>query len=597
MDRPTSTAEMPRALAEVSLQSYQTALLRLNFLKAIAGSLFLVGLFVLVGTIGVALSAGTALRTYLSYLLPALGSSDRVGVGAAALAAAVFAGAMFGWFWALARMWRPASVIFPALLGVLVGVLEFRLLVVASTPPINALKMALFFAAIVSFAFVFAVLADALRLTRTDVDDELLITAKPGRAGFVTVWAEIFAIPAICAWLPRRHHNLLARTFFSLSAIARGLTVWFVLQFLVVLIDPAQIPNTSFADVDAMIADDPVGFAIFVLIVLGLDVVALFIQIGIIGIIGTGVVALLRHFARRFSRVTAENLVAEDPRPAVLFLRSFQDDQIRLSWGKRGRFRQWLAVGEAAPTLDHAVLDEATPFGPVLAIGVPGKPPPFGIARTYVTDAEWQDAVARFARDARAIVIALDETAGVKWEMAHIRTYAPKTLFLLPPRLSSSEASSVFLHRYVFDRDASGHPPTDRLAKPCIGWYQPAPGKVILLTSENVNAAGYIGALRYFGAYQQRNYVPDGIAPAFAAAAAQAKRPWRDVDQLMQTRRGIVVLFKDGRVMGLIDREYRVFPSARHYRDSIKDADAWQAIDNDAEKESFRLSHDAMFEP
>lgn len=85
-------------------------------------------------------------------------------------------------------------------------------------------------------------------------------------------------------------------------------------------------------------------------------------------------------------------------------------------------------------------------YGPVCAIGKPGEPsPPFGAARQYLDDASWQGAVEQLAREAQAIVVVVDETSGVQWELERIAQLGlrGKTFHLISPLLDKSERMSA----------------------------------------------------------------------------------------------------------------------------------------------------------
>src|SRR5262249_21234034 len=161
-------------------------------------------------------------------------------------------------------------------------------------------------------------------------------------------------------------------------------------------------------------------------------------------------VAAFRSLARRIARVSLVQLSDVDKRDPVLFLRSFFDDQVELGRSRKPLWHSIMSIGESAPLLDHILLEEATPVGPVVAIGAPGSPPPFGAARLYTKDSEWQQEMSRLSRLAKAIVIVLDETEGVLWELSHIRSsgHTAKTLFLLPPRLAWSDLVVEIMRGY-----------------------------------------------------------------------------------------------------------------------------------------------------
>jgi hypothetical protein len=91
------------------------------------------------------------------------------------------------------------------------------------------------------------------------------------------------------------------------------------------------------------------------------------------------------------------------------------------------------------PTLDEILLEEATIYGPVVAVGNPtDQHPPYGAARAYLNDKDWQEVVAELANDAVAIVICIDNTDGIWWEIGHLydNAHISKTLFLFHPRLT-----------------------------------------------------------------------------------------------------------------------------------------------------------------
>jgi hypothetical protein len=61
---------------------------------------------------------------------------------------------------------------------------------------------------------------------------------------------------------------------------------------------------------------------------------------------------------------------------------------------------------------------------------------PWGTQRLYVDDAHWQQTVTRLARDADRIVLCIDASDGVRWEIAHVlhNGHARKTYSFSIPR-------------------------------------------------------------------------------------------------------------------------------------------------------------------
>ena len=74
------------------------------------------------------------------------------------------------------------------------------------------------------------------------------------------------------------------------------------------------------------------------------------------------------------------------------------------------------------------------------------------------------------------------------------------------------------------------------------------------------------------------------------------KKSARQIDTLFQTERGIVILLKDGSAMAQINGEYRLFDSAREYRELFNDNDAWVEIKDSEQFKSFVHAHDGLFE-
>ncbi len=140
-------------------------------------------------------------------------------------------------------------------------------------------------------------------------------------------------------------------------------------------------------------------------------------------------------FVRRHFQLGAVEALEEDPRPNILFLRSFQaDNQFVMSTSS------WLGklLGKTNMPLEAVLTDQLQDFGPVIAIGRPGEPlPPLGAARFYAPKEgeEWKRHVTEFATDAQLVVVMLGETEGVRWEYDLLAraNWLGKTIFIVPP--------------------------------------------------------------------------------------------------------------------------------------------------------------------
>ena len=145
--------------------------------------------------------------------------------------------------------------------------------------------------------------------------------------------------------------------------------------------------------------------------------------------------------ARRVLQPSADVAQQDDPRPPVLFLRSFQDDRYKLMERVRVAgvpINQPLRMEEALAVRFHD-------FGPFLAVGEPGEGlPQLGAARAYLSDDQWQAAVVNWIRGSRLIAMLCGPTHWIHWEMQNIIRFKrlDRVLLLLPPGRKPGSASA-----------------------------------------------------------------------------------------------------------------------------------------------------------
>jgi len=126
----------------------------------------------------------------------------------------------------------------------------------------------------------------------------------------------------------------------------------------------------------------------------------------------------LVKFGRYISRTSFEQMSKHDHRPPIVFLRPFGNDQVALTTDRTGVFNAAMSFGQARGCLDHILIEDFSSVGPVVAIGNPKDTTlPYGAARYYAENEDWQTKVADFMRCASAIVIVADDSAGVQWEL------------------------------------------------------------------------------------------------------------------------------------------------------------------------------------
>jgi hypothetical protein len=163
--------------------------------------------------------------------------------------------------------------------------------------------------------------------------------------------------------------------------------------------------------------------------------VGVFFAVG--GLAATFIGAGLFRLARQYGRNGAQRVLAADPRPPALYLRSFADDALLLptiSTARRPLFELFSIRG--ADPFEEPVAWELDCYAPVVAIGRPGGTlRSLGAAREHLDQATWQAEIASRMQRAGMIVLAPGESAGVEWELGEIVRggHLHKTVFVFPP--------------------------------------------------------------------------------------------------------------------------------------------------------------------
>jgi len=200
----------------------------------------------------------------------------------------------------------------------------------------------------------------------------------------------------------------------------------------------------------------PLGFCLAPLLFAG-KIIAEFTPAASAAILGTSVLLSLLSLklavrtphglelierGRRMRAWDALSLLERDRRTPVLYLRSFQDDDVDDPtppvWaGLRQRY-------------EHGLARVLGSLGPVISIGQPGEElPQIGTARLYVPNEDWQQAVTYFFTHAAAVVIMVGKSEGIWWEITEaVRLVPREKLLFFFPYVEDSQARRSLWRRY-----------------------------------------------------------------------------------------------------------------------------------------------------
>jgi hypothetical protein len=275
--------------------------------------------------------------------------------------------------------------------------------------------------------------------------------------------------------------------FIMVGAVAAQLAWAIVSPYLLGWYDPARMPIAATAFVP---------FLIFNLVnpfLLGLFYFVLFVSFRYCG-------NRCLDISRRFLRVSLEQAQATDRRSPVLFLRSFRDDLVPLAAPKAGFVYKLFNYAERNKSLDQLLLEEGTALGPVVALGNPRDTvPPYGAARGYAQHRDWRRMVADLMEAASAIVICVDDTENLWWEMEHVgeNKYLHKSLLLLHPKYQGADAGFELVGRIerLFGLSVGGSAPR---AGNVIGVWLDDTSVVRVGLASDFSRAHYLLMLRWF---------------------------------------------------------------------------------------------------
>jgi len=156
-------------------------------------------------------------------------------------------------------------------------------------------------------------------------------------------------------------------------------------------------------------------------------------------------------YGRRLRTIPAQQQLEDDKRPPVLYLRSFDDDDLL------DPTPRMIPLGDFFPRrYEESLVEPLAKIGPMVSIGRPGnKLPMLGGARLFVADEDWQAAVAHLRKHAAVVVLMIGRTDGLWWEVeSSIREVAPENLLFFFPYVEETQRRKTITQRLLGYRPA-----------------------------------------------------------------------------------------------------------------------------------------------
>lgn len=222
----------------------------------------------------------------------------------------------------------------------------------------------------------------------------------------------------------------------------------------------------------------------------------------------------------KYDALTADQARAADPRPPVVYLRSFDaDPQILVTGPSRASRIAGLMNYAASVSPEQEMAFLLARVGPVIAIGKPGERlPELGAARLYVGDHEWRAVVGQLMAEASLVVIRAGDTENLWWEVEQSMNRCPPNRIAILA-LGPEGAFPAFEQRFTSAFGTPVRPP--RAADP---WYMPV---LRWLSPYGRN----VGRILYFDESGKPHEEQLRFRLTWSGFALAAFRPYRDALQ------------------------------------------------------------------
>ena len=164
--------------------------------------------------------------------------------------------------------------------------------------------------------------------------------------------------------------------------------------------------------------------------------------------------------ARRAKTPTVEEVLSQDQRPALLYLRSFDQELSHFVEVSPVEAAKYSEITSYAPsytsyrlTLEQFLARQIKEtIGPLIALGNPTDYlPPEGASRTYAADGGWQDYFTDLSNRSAAILMQMGNSDNLNWELVSVRERGLQTkMFVVTPPAPSDAgkySATAFFHR------------------------------------------------------------------------------------------------------------------------------------------------------
>jgi hypothetical protein len=232
---------------------------------------------------------------------------------------------------------------------------------------------------------------------------------------------------------------------------------------------------------------------------------------------GVAVASLLQSGAKRLGGLSIAEVLQRPDDLFLLYLRPFDTDDVILPKPLLPLLSSLLSFRPFPVRIEEELFDVADGYRPLIAVGKPGGSKAIlgGLAyRTYLENSEWQTYVAEKIRRAERIVVVVNDSEGVRWELSRVirEGAASKTLFFVDPAIRTSEDWEKLAKMLIPLLQGAGLAPMDLdlISRP-IGFFFDG-GKMVEIINNNRTATSYRTAFSTF--------LATSLGPAVPAAGS-----------------------------------------------------------------------------